>query len=530
MSMMGVGAGMGMGRMRPGSRLIRQGMDPRDNRPVSMALWGRVWRTFAKPYTRYLIALVSILAIGSVLTVIPPRIIGMIVDTLTAAGGIDATATTRITWLALSLVGISVLTAAFNIGQRYVSACIGEGLIRDLRVTLFRHIQQMPIAFFTATQTGALISRINSDVIGAQSAVTGTFGTLVANIVQVVAAIGVMLALNWKLTMIVLVMFPIFIVLAKIVGRRLEGYTRDQMELNATMQTFMTERFGASGALLSKLFGHPDDDANQFAQKADQARDIGIKQAITGRTFFVVLTLMGAIGTALSYLIGGYMAIAGAMTPGEVVAFGVLVTQAYMPLAALSNAPIEVLTALVSFDRVFDILDLPIQLEAPTDPIPLPNPQGRIQFSNVSFGYPPESKESTLDSWGTITLNQPDHLTLHNISFTAEPGQTVALVGPSGAGKSTILSLVNRLWDVTSGSVTIDGIDVRNLSFSTLRHTVGVVNQDPHLFHDTVRANLLLANPTASEADLRTACEMAHIMDVIDALPYGFDTIVGERG
>ena len=530
MASMGVGTGMGMGRMRPGSRMIRQGNDPRDNKPVSMALWGRVWRTFAKPYSRHLLALVTILAVGSVLTVIPPRIIGMIVDTLTAQGGVTDQAAARVTWLAVALIIISVLTAGFNLAQRYVSASIGEGLIRDLRVTLFRHVQRMPIAFFTSTQTGALISRINADVVGAQSAVTGTFGTLVANVVQVVAAIAVMLALNWKLTMIVLVMLPVFIYLAKAVGRRLEGFTREQMELNASMQSFMTERFGVSGALLVKLFGQPDQDADRFAQQADMVRQIGVKQAITGRTFFVILTVMGSIGTALSYLIGGHLSLAGEMSPGDVVAFAVLVTQAYTPLAALSNAPIEVLTALVSFDRVFTILDLPLRLEEADHPITLDDPKGAVAFTHVSFGYPPDGKHEHLEDWGKAETSTPEHLTLHGITFQAEPGQTIALVGPSGAGKSTILSLVNRLWDVTGGAVTIDGVDVRELSFASIRSTVGVVNQDPHLFHDTVRANLLLANPHADEAALRRACATAQILDVIDGLPQGFDTVVGERG
>lgn len=527
---MGAGGGMGMGRMRPGSRMIKQGYDPRDNRPVTVALWGRVWRTFAKPYTRHLITLVCILAIGSVLTVIPPRIIGSIVDTLTGQGGVTDQAATKVTWLALTLIVVSVLTAGFNLAQRFVSASIGEGLIRDLRVTLFQHVQRMPIAFFSSTQTGALISRINSDVVGAQSAVTGTFGTLVANVVQVIAAITVMLALNWKLTMIVLVMLPIFIFLAKAVGRRLEGFTREQMELNASMQSFMTERFGVSGALLTKLFGQPDHDAAQFAKKADEVRAIGIKSAITGRTFFVILTVMGSIGTALSYLIGGHLVLAGEMSPGDVVAFAVLVTQAYTPLAALSNAPIEVLTALVSFDRVFTILDLPLCLEEADHPKPLNHPKGAVAFTHVSFGYPPDAKHNRLEDWGTRSAVEPEYLTLHDITFQAEPGQTIALVGPSGAGKSTILSLVNRLWDVTDGSVTIDGVNVRELSFATIRSTVGVVNQDPHLFHDTVRANLLLANPDADDAALRRACATANILEVIEALPQGFDTVVGERG
>lgn len=529
MSMMGVGANMGMGRMRPGSRMIRQGNDPKNNKPVSMALWGRVWRTFAKPYTPLLVALVSILGVGSLLTVIPPWIIGQIVDTLSLPGMVTVAASERITWLALALIGISLLTAAFNIAQRYVSARIGEGLICDLRSTLFAHVQAMPIAFFTSTQTGALISRINSDVIGAQSAITGTFGTLVANMVQVIAAITVMLALNWKLTVIVLVMLPLFILLAKMVGRRLEGYTRDQMDLNAAMQSYMTERFGVSGALLTKLFGRPEIDAQVFHAKADAVRQIGIKQAITGRAFFVILTLMGSIGTALSYLIGGRLALGGAMTAGDVVAFGVLVTQAYMPLAALSNAPIEILTALVSFDRVFTILDLPHKLTEPENPVALPNPQGRVVFQDVAFAYPPDQTGHQIEDWAAQPKAR-DAYTLHNISFSAEPGQTIAVVGPSGAGKSTLLSLVNRLWDVTEGAITIDGVDIRQLSFASLRETVGVVNQDPHLFHDTVRANLLLAKPDATDADLRAACETAQIWSVVEALPNGLDTIVGERG
>ena len=519
------GGGRGM---RPGLRGVRTGTEP-DATRLRAGLIRRVWERFARRYRARLLALVVTIAVSSSLTVLPARLVGWVVGTLESP---PPDAASRITWLAAGLVAVAVVTSGFSIGQRYLSAWIGEALIRDLRRALFDHVQRMPLAFFTRTQTGALISRLNNDVIGAQSALTGTFGTLASNVVQVVATVGLMLALNWQLTLVTLAVLPFFVLAAKGVGRRLQGLTRESMTLNADMNTLMTERFNVAGALLVKLFGRPDEEAEQFGASADRVAAIGVRTAVVGRMFFVVLGLMGALGTAAVYLIGGRLALSGAMPVQDVVTFGILVTQAYQPLAALSNAPVEILTALVSFDRVFEILDLAHPIADREGAVALTDPVGRVEFDDVRFAYPtaPESTIASLDRWADVLDTHPGEEVLRGVTFTAEPGQTVALVGPSGAGKSTILSLVSRLYDVTSGAVRIDGHDVRDVTLASLTDAIGVVSQDPHLFHDTVAANLRYARPDATDAELVAACRAAQIHDVIAALPDGYDTVVGERG
>ena len=513
--------------MMPGTRQVRRGQEA--DRDVGLGLIARVWRTFARPYRTRLVLLIVLISLASVLTVIPPRIVGLVVDTIS-----DPTtdAATRIAWLSAALVGVAVLTSGLSIVQRYLSAWIGEQLIHDLRRTLFDHVQRMPVAFFTRTQTGALISRLNNDVVGAQSALTGTFGTLAANVVQVVATVGLMLALSWQLTLITLSVLPFFVLAAKGVGRRLQGLTRESMDLNATMNTFMTERFNVAGAMVVKLFGRPQEETDTFGTSARRVADIGVQTAVVGRLFFVILGLMGALGTAAVYFVGGRMALSGSFNPGDVVAFGLLVQQAYQPLAALSNAPVEVLTALVSFDRVFEILDVRHPIADAPDAVELVDPRGSVAFEDVAFAYPTarEASVASLDSWVDVMDQREGDQVLDGVSFTAEPGQTVALVGPSGAGKSTILSLVSRLYDVTDGAVRVDGHDVRELSLASLAAAIGVVSQDPHLFHDTVRANLRFARPTATDGEIVAACRAAQIHDVIAALPDGYDTVVGERG
>ncbi|CAN5273448.1 ABC transporter ATP-binding protein [soil metagenome] len=527
---MGMGPSMGGGRgMVPGRSAVRGGIDP-DKARLPKGLVRRVWREVAGPYRGQLVLLLFTITMSSALVVLPARLIQPIVDAISDGGPGAADTVTR---FALLLVGIAVIGAGFSLWQRYLSARIGELLIYDLRRMLYDHVQRMPLAFFTRTRTGALISRLNNDVIGAQRALTGTFGTLAANVVQVVVAVGAMLAIEWRLTLLSLAVLPVFVLLAKQVGRRLQLLTRESMQLNADMNNVMTERFNVAGAQLVKLFGRADDERATFGERARQVADIGIRSAIVGRVFFVLLGFVGALGTALVYLIGGRLALDGQLSPGDVVSFAALLGQAYQPLAALSNAPVEVLTALVSFDRVFEILDLRHPIADREGARTLTEPRGEVTFSGVSFAYP-SAADSSLASleqgWTAVLDATPGEEVLHEVSFAAAPGQTVALVGPSGAGKTTILNLVPRLYEVTSGAVRIDGLDVRDLTLSSLGAAVGVVSQDPHLFHDSIRANLRYARAAATDAEVEAACRAAQIHDVIAQLPDGYETLVGERG
>jgi ATP-binding cassette subfamily B protein len=369
--------------------------------------------------------------------------------------------------------------------------------------------------------------------VGAQRALTGTFGTLAANVVQVVAVLLAMFAIEWRLTLLTLAVLPLFVVMAKRVGERLQGLTRDSMSLNASMNTMMTERFNVAGAMLVKLFGRPEAEAAAFADKAKAVADIGVRSALAGRTFFVLLGTVGALGTALVYWIGGRLALTGDVSPGDVVAFAALVQRAYGPLSALTNAPVDILTALISFDRVFEILDLPSPIADRDGAVELRQPRGEVVFDHVWFSYPSASDSSLAsleEGLAEVLDDEPGPPVLVDVSFRAEPGQTVALVGPSGAGKSTMLALVPRLYDVTEGAVRLDGHDVRDLTLASVSAAVGVVSQDPHLFHDTVRANLRYARDDASDEQIRAACQAAQIDHVIAALPEGYETVVGERG
>jgi ATP-binding cassette, subfamily B, bacterial len=523
---MGWGGGMG-GRMSPGTRAVREGLDVGRGQRVQKGLIGRVWRTFAKPYRGRLMGLIAVISVTSSLAVVPTRLSGPIVDALTAGDR------RVLTLLVVVLLGVALTAALLSLLQRWLSAWIGEHLIYDLRRVTFDHIQRMPIAFFTRTQTGALISRLNNDVVGAQRALTGTFGTLTANVVQAVVAIGLMFAISWWVTLLALLILPLFVVLARQVGKRLQELTRQSMALNADMSTIMTERLNVAGAMLVKLFGDARRESAAFAGAAQQVADIGVRSALAGRFFFSVLTLVGTLGTALVYGFGGQAAIDGAISVGDVVAFAGLITQAYGPLAALTNAPVDVLTALVSFERVFEVLDIVPPIRDREDAVALDTPRGEVAFEHVTFAYP-SAADSSLASlergFAEVLDAEPGPQVLRDVSFRALPGQTVALVGPSGAGKTTTLALVPRLYDAIEGVVRIDGHDVRDLTLESVHAAVGVVTQDPHLFHDTIRANLLYAKPDATEAQLDAACAAAQITHVIAALPEGYDTVVGERG
>ena len=518
--------------MLPGTGLVRRGqVDGRRTR-LPKGLIGRVWRSFARPYRWRLVGLLAAIGGASALVVVPAVVVGEIVGVLGRADELAAPGS-RLTLLALALVGVAVGGAGLSLVQRWLSASIGESLIYDLRRQLFDHVQRMPLAFFTRTQTGALISRLNNDVLGAQRALTGTFGTLTANVVQATVAVGLMFATSVPLTLLVLGVLPLFVVAAKRVGRILQDLTRRSMALNAEMNTVMTERLNVAGAMLVKLFGDPAREADEFSAAARGVADIGVRSAIVGRLFFSLLALVGALGTAAVYWLGGQGVLDGTLSTDDVVTFALLVERAYAPLSALANAPVEVLTALVSFERVFEVLDLEHPIADADDAVRLEAPRGEVRFDRVDFSYPSpaDSSLASLERGYVQVLDaEPGPRVLHDVSFVAEPGQTVALVGPSGAGKTTLLNLVPRLYDADVGRVCLDGHDVRQLALSSLVGAVGVVSQDPHLFHDTVAANLRYARPGAGDTELVTACRAAQIHHVIEALPDGYDTLVGERG
>jgi ATP-binding cassette subfamily B protein len=483
---------------------------------------------FATPYKFEITIFLALVIVDAVISVAIPLLFRVVIDEVDTNGNGSRRV---VIGVALAIAGIAIFDAGLSLIQRYFSARVGEGLIYDLRTRVFGHVQRMPVAFFTRTQTGALVSRLNNDVIGAQQAITSTLSNVVSNVVGLVLVITAMLFLSWQITVGALVLLPVFLLPARWVGRKLQGISRQAMQLNADMSTTMTERFNVAGALLVKIFGRLGDEERQFARKAGEVRDIGVTQAMYGRVFFTGLTLVASLATALVYGVGGLLVLDNDITLGTLVALAALLSRLYGPLTALSNVQVDVMTALVSFERVFEILDLPPMVDDKPGATVLPRGASAVEFRNVSFKYPTASEVSLASLESVAVLDQaPSQQVLFDASFDVRPGTMTALVGPSGAGKTTITALVARLYDVTAGSVRVGDHDVSDVTLESLHKVVGVVTQDAHMFHDTIRANLLYARPEASETDLVEACKAAQIWDLVASLPDGLDTMVGDRG
>ncbi|MGW4425617.1 ABC transporter ATP-binding protein [Streptosporangium sp. NPDC004631] len=496
-----------------------------DRRPFSKATLRRI-AGFARPHRRWLVWFLLLSVVMAVLAVATPVLAGRVVNAIVQGAPVDL-----VIRLAALIAGIAVVEAALGLLTRWLSASIGEGLILDLRATVFDHVQRMPIAFFTRTRTGALVSRLNNDVIGAQRAFSDTLSGVVGNLVTLVLTLVVMLGTSWQITLLALLLLPVFVLPARRMGTRLARLERESASHNAAMTTQMTERFSAPGATLVKLFGRPADESAEFVGRARRVRDIGVRTAMSQSVFITALVLVSALALAVVYGLGGFYALRGQLEPGAVVALALLLTRLYAPLTALASARVEVMSALVSFERVFEVLDLkPLIAEKP-DARRVPEGPVAVEFDGVRFGYPSADKVSLASLEEVTTLdNRGGVEVLHNVSFRAEPGQMVALVGSSGAGKSTIAQLAARLYDVDGGAVRLSGTDVRDLTAESIRQTLGMVTQDGHLFHESVRANLLLARPEASEDELWEVLRRARLADLVAALPDGLDTVVGERG
>jgi ABC-type multidrug transport system fused ATPase/permease subunit len=511
-------------------RLLR-GVASGADAPVSVrrGTIARIW-AFARPYRRWLVAFLLLTTVMAAIGVLTPVLAGRVVDAIVARG--EATAAVGVVvGLASGIAALAVLEALVGLLSRWFSARIGEGLIVDLRRAVFRHVQRMPVAFFTRTRTGALVSRLNNDVIGAQSAITSTLAAVLSNTIQLVLALGVMITLAWQVTLLALLLLPVFVLPARRMGRRIAELRREAADLNAGMSTRMTERFSAPGATLVKLFGRPDEEEAEFGERAERVRDIGVRTAMVSRVFVTALSLVSALAQALVYGLGGYLAVTGAIEPGTVVTLALLLTRLYTPMTALANARVDVMTALVSFERVFEVLDLQPMITERPDARELPAGPVSVRLRDVRFGYPAADRVSLASLEDVAVLDRRGgEEVLHGVDLEVGAGQLVALVGSSGAGKSTIAALVPRLYDVDSGAVELAGIDVRDLTGAALRDAVGVVTQDGHLFHDTIRANLLYAAPDATEAEIVDALRRARLGDVLAALPDGLDTVVGERG
>jgi ATP-binding cassette subfamily B protein len=496
------------------------------NKKLAPGTFRRILR-YATPYKALVVGFLITLVIDAVLVVAQPLLFRRIIDQGVTPGNSQV-----VTVTAVLIAVIAFFDAGLTLVGRWYSSRIGEGLIYDLRTQVFDHVQRMPVAFFTRAQTGALVSRLNNDVIGAQQAFTSTLSGVVGNMISLVAVVIAMLFLSWPITVASLILLPIFLVPARWIGRTLQQMTREQMQVNADMSTQMTERFNVAGALLVKLFGRPDEEAADFSGKSGRVRDIGVKIAMANRVFFTALALVASLATALVYGVGGNLVITGVLTIGTLLALAALLGRLYGPLTALSNVRVDVMTALVSFERVFEVLDLePMVQDQPGAAALTPGP-ATLRFDHVRFRYP-TAEEVSLASLESIARQETSPVrddVLRDVTFTAEPGQMVALVGPSGAGKTTITALVSRLYDVTEGSVTVNGADVRDVTQESLHALVGVVTQDAHMFHDTIRANLLYAKPGATDDQLHDALRDAQVLGLVQALPDGLDTVVGDRG
>jgi ATP-binding cassette, subfamily B, bacterial len=487
--------------------------------------------SYARPYRLHLALFLLITSLDAAITVAVPLLLRMLID-----NGILPKKVGVVLAIGAVVGGLAIFDALLTIGSRWYSARIGEGLIYDLRTEVFSHVQRQPIAFFTRAQTGSLVSRLNSDVIGAQQALTTTLSSVVANVISLALVLVAMLLLSWQITLAALVLIPLFVLPARLVGRRLQRLTRESMQLDAAMGSTMTERFNVAGAMLVKLFGRPDEEADTFSHRAARVRDIGVVQAMYGSSLFVALTLLASLATAVVYGMGGVLVIDNLFKIGTLVALAALISRLYGPITSLSNVQVDVMTALVSFDRVFEVLDLqPLIKDAP-DAVPLrTGPQApAVGFDHVWFRYP-TAGEVSLASLESIALPVPERTdanaeVLRDVTFTAPSGQLTALVGPSGAGKTTITHLVARLYDPQSGTVSIGGTDIRGVTQDSLHDVVGVVTQDAHMFHDTIRANLRYAKPDATDDELEQACKAAQIWPLVASLPDGLDTVVGDRG
>ena len=539
----GPGPGPGAGVAAPGLMDMMNGFNSDESVTKQQLKRGLVRRIagYARPYRWDLAIFLVAAALGAVITVSIPVLLGVVIDQGVIPKRVDV-----VIGVAAAVAGLAIFDAFLSFVQRWYTARVGQGLVCDLRKEIFTHVQKQPIAFFTRAQTGSLVSRLNGDVIGAQQAMTSTLVTIVSSSMQLILVLITMLYFSWLVTVIALVLIPMFIIPARLVGRRLQRLTRESMQLDAAMGSTMTERFNVSGAMLAKLFGRPPEETSLFAERATKVKNIGVSQALYGSTLFIALTLLASLSTAVAYGVGGTLVVHGAFQVGTLVSLTMLLQRVYGPITALSNVQIDAMTALVSFDRVFEVLDLKPLIEDRPDAVLLASvatgddsdrtvaSEPDVVFDRVSFRYPAAS-EVSLASLESIALPVRERAgakqdVLHDVSFTAPAGQLTALVGPSGAGKSTITHLVSRLYDPDEGAVHICGHNIKDVTQQSLHDTVGVVTQDAHMFHDTIRANLLYARPGATEQELIEACRAAQIWDLISVLPDGLDTIVGDRG
>jgi ATP-binding cassette subfamily B protein len=517
MSMQGPGSGPPWRHLRSDRSVVQQKIERETLRRVL---------GFARPHRRLITGFLGVTIVDAALVVLPPLLLKLILDDGVAHGDLSV-----VVWLSALVALVAVVDAGFGLITGWLSSRIGEGLIYDLRTQVFAHVQRQSLAFFTRTQTGALVSRLNNDVIGAQRAFTSTLQGTVSNVISAVVVGVTMAFLSWQVTLLCIALFPILLIASRVVSNRLASLSREQMDGNADLGNAMTERFNVGGAVLLKLFGRREEEDRLYAAKAAVVRDLGVRITLLTRIFFAAMTLVPQLATALVYGIGGWMAIRGDLSVGTIVALGVLLTRLLGPLQGLSNVRIDVMTALVSFDRVFEVLDLPSLIQEKPDAVALESTASRLEFDHVAFTYP-RADDVSLASLETVARTETrDHgRVLHDVTFTAEPGQMIALVGPSGAGKTTVTHLVARLYDVEAGSVRVGGHDVRDVTLQSLEDVVGYVTQDAHMFHDTVGANLRYARPEATDEEVWAALEASQIASLVRSLPDGLDTVVGDRG